>query len=86
MLWTVDSHLHVIVSAEEINEALQSVSPVKIARHDGRAELVPPTVRAADKITEAGIKTAAADYHDYVSGQIEKLSRKKSRWGLTRPL
>jgi len=79
LLWTVDSHLHMIVSAEEINEALQLVPPVQIIRHDGRAELAPATVRAEAGITEADINTAAADYKEYVSRQVEKLSRKKSR-------
>jgi hypothetical protein len=79
LLWSVDSQLHVIISAEEINEALRLAPPVKITRLDGRAELVPTTERAEDGITEADIKIAATDYNDYVSSQIEKLRGKKSR-------
>jgi hypothetical protein len=69
----------VIISAEEINEALRLVPPVKIKRLDGRAELVPTTIRAENWITEADIKIAATDYNDYVSRQIEKLRGENSR-------
>jgi len=79
LLWTVDAQLHLIVTAEEINEALQRVPPVRIHRRGGCVELVPDASQIEVGITATDIDSAAALYTNQVSEIIAKLSGKKSK-------
>ena len=78
LLWTVDAQLRLIVSAEEINEALQRVPPVRIKRRGGRVELLPCAGKAKAKVTAADIERAAAIYNDYMSDWVSELVAKRS--------
>jgi len=75
----VDAQHHLIVSAEEINEALQQVPPVRIKRRGGRVELVPSVAKVTAKVAAADIESAAAIYSNQVSGLVAKLCAKKSK-------
>jgi hypothetical protein len=76
LLWSVDAQLHLVATPEEINEALQQVTPVQIKRRGGHVELAPGPGKARAKVTGADVDRAFAIYHDEASETIEKLIRK----------
>lgn len=79
LIWTVDAQLHLIPTAEEINEVLWRVSPIRIERRGTLVQLVPSAAREKIGVKADDIKNATDIYNDRVSDQTAKLSGKGSK-------
>lgn len=71
LIWTVDSQLHAIPSAEEINQALNEFS-FQIERKEDEIYLIPSTGKNSGRITNVDVQVAMKIYEETVAELINK--------------
>jgi hypothetical protein len=77
LLWTVDAHLHVIASADEINEALLRLPAVRVKHYGDQTEFVLDSTLSDLNITAEDIDRAFEIYKSQIAGWVTKQGKKK---------